>query len=85
MAHKSKLATHRVYTTSIYSARSVAKASVAYGRRGRVVVPLEVLQRERVGHVHGRQLAGGRARQQLWREPARQLVVAAAAAAAHVC
>lgn len=54
------------------------RSSVAHGRRRRVVVPLEVLQRERVGHVHGRQLAGGRARQQLGGEPARQLVVAAA-------
>lgn len=46
------------------------------------MVALQVLEAQRVGHVHGRQLAGRRARQQLGREPARQLVVAAARAAA---
>lgn len=60
--------------------------SVVHGRRA-VVVALQVLKAERVGHVHGGQLAGRRARQQLGREPARQLVVttACAARAAHVC
>lgn len=53
---------------------------VVHGRRG-LVVALQVLQAERVGHVHGGQLAGRGARQQLGREPARQLVVAAARAA----
>lgn len=67
-------------TNSCYCYLRVAARLVVHGRGG-LVVALQVLQAERVGHVHGGQLAGRRARQQLGREPARQLVVAAARAA----
>lgn len=67
--------------------RQCQARSVADGRRWGVVVSLEVLQGQGVGHVYRGQLAGRRARQQLGGEPPRQLVVAPAGgtAAAHFC